>query len=102
MRFKILIFAIFFCWVGQASAATKVNVAVRQLVAWGVDETTARSVVERWVQRDAAGDPRALLQVFQRAMKDGAPVDLVVDKAAEGLAKGVFGPRLLSFLDDWG
>lgn len=102
MRLGRLIFTILFLGSGKAAADPHVDAAVQQLVSLGVKAPTARSVVERWVERDANRDPRPLLQTIRRASENQAPVDLLLDKTAEGLAKGVSGDRLLRALDDWG
>lgn len=103
MNLRKLIFAVLFLWGGQAAAGdAHVDAVVQQLTSLGVKETTVRLVVERWMERDTNRDPRPLLQTLQRASESGAPVDLMLDKTAEGLAKGVSVDRLLRALDDWG
>ncbi|GEM_PF-6217478 len=102
MKLGRQILAILFLWGGHAWGDPRVDAAVRQLVSLGVKETTARSIVERWVERDTRRDPRPLLQTLQRSSENGAPVDLMLDKTAEGLAKGVSGDHLLRVLDGLG
>ena len=102
MRLRSLIFAVLFLWGGQASGDAHADAVVQQLVSLGVKETTARSVVERWMERNSNRDPRPLLQTLQRASESGAPVDMMLDKTAEGLAKGASGDLLLRALDNWG
>lgn len=80
----------------------EVEVAVERLVALGAPEKVAQSVVGHWVERDEQVDPGALIAVVQGAAEAGAPVELVLDKATEGLAKGVPRDRLLRVLEDWG
>lgn len=102
MRLSIWVAALLLSWAGLATGAVNAHKAVKQLVASGVQEPDARLVVEQWVEKDGQADPEALVEVVRRASAAGAPVDLVVDKALEGLAKGVMGERLLRVLDDWG
>lgn len=102
MRLSIWVVALLLWWAGLAAGAVNARRAVKQLVESGVQEAEARLVIEQWFERDGQADPKALIDVIRRASAGGAPVDLVVDKALEGLAKGVAGERLVRVLDGWG
>lgn len=84
-------------WVGQASADT-----VKDLTALGLSETKAQTILQRWADRHPNQSPESFVQVIQAATQNGAPVDLITDKAAEGLAKGVPPQRLINALTMWG
>jgi hypothetical protein len=74
---------------------------VRALVNLGVNAEVARQVVRRWNARKPER-PEALVVLIERSAQAGAPVDLVVDKAAEGLAKGVPERSLVAAIETWG
>ena len=98
------------CWVvavlllgfGQSSGSEHARQAAERLVSLGIAEAAARALMERWIGTEADEDPEALVAVLERASEVGAPVGLVANKAAEGLAKSMPRGRLLEFLGDFG
>ncbi len=77
--------------------------AEEALTELGVAPAAARQLIERWQALAAAPSVDSLVQAMTDVVqRRRAPVDLVVDKVEEGLAKQVPPRRLLSALDPWG
>lgn len=83
-----------------ATASLDDRAGAALLVEAGLSEETARTLVERWQETESA-NLEELVERVRDASGRGAPVDLVADKALEGLAKRVPPPRLLDALDHW-
>ena len=82
-------------------AAAGAEAAQQRLAELGLDGGTARDVLSRWEAAHGDEATTALLAVFEEAADADAPLDLVADKVAEGLAKQVPIPRLLPALAQW-
>ncbi len=71
------------------------------LVDLGVDEGRAEQLLERWQDHhETSGDE--LVDILATAIENQAPPGLLIDKAAEGLAKSIPSSRLLPALRTWG
>ncbi len=71
------------------------------LVDLGVDEGRAEQLLERWQDHhETSGDE--LVDILATAIENQAPPGLLIDKAAEGLAKSIPSSRLLPALRKWG
>lgn len=87
---------------GLALGVPSTAAPVDDLEALGLSGEVSARLVSRW-EADAGGPPAdSLVAVIGRAVQRQAPLALVVDKAEEGLAKGVPTARLLPALDRWG
>lgn len=84
----------------SATARVDGEDAIEALDNAGVPKETARALVGRW-QAAEGGSTEGLVELVRKAGENGAPVDLVADKALEGLAKRVPPSRLLDVLERW-
>ena len=83
--------------------ADQVDSATERLVGLGVEATAARQLIVRWQAVAAAPPADSLVQAMTAVVeRRRAPLDLVVDKVSEGLAKQVPPEQLLPALDRWG
>lgn len=73
-----------------------------RLQEFGVPASEAEALIERWSGAQPPMPADSLLQAIERAVQRQAPVDLVIDKVTEGLAKRVPPPLLLVALHQWG
>lgn len=86
----------------ESALPADIEPAIEQLQALGVPAETGRQLLQRW-QAVAEGPPAdSLVSVIAGAVRRQAPVDLITDKIAEGLAKGVTPTQLLPAVDRWG
>lgn len=74
---------------------------LERLVERGAEEAATRDLFARWPESPDAPGLEALVLAVEEAVAGQAPIDLVLDKAAEGLAKGVAPAVLLSALARW-
>ena len=86
-------------WLCLGALPAAADEALDRLLDLGADETAAGSLMARWPEADGT---EALVAALAAAVEAGAPVDLMLDKAAEGLAKNVPPARLLPALRRWG
>jgi hypothetical protein len=71
------------------------------LVDLGVDEGRAEQLLERWQDHHETSEDE-LVDILATAIENQAPPGLLIDKAAEGLAKSIPSSRLLPALRTWG
>ena len=71
------------------------------LVDLGVDEGRAEQLLERWQDHHETSEDE-LVDILATAIENQAPPGLLIDKAAEGLAKSIPSSRLLPALRKWG
>ena len=71
-----------------------------RLVELGAEEARVQQLLDRWQDTYDSG-AEDLIETLARAMEAAAPADLVIDKAAEGVAKRIPIPRLLPALRLW-
>lgn len=86
--------------VALLATPARADEAVDRLIEAGVSEAPAQHLVERWGEAHPDGIEE-LVAILVAAIAAEAPPDLVVDKAAEGLAKGIPAARLLPALTAW-
>ena len=84
------------------AADTVIAAAAEDLVKLGVDREAAVHLLDSWVAVAGAPPADSLVQAIAGALRFQAPVDLIIDKTSEGLAKQIPPHRLLPALDRWG
>lgn len=99
MKQILFVLAGFVILCGQVLGSIGIAGAVDRVVGLGIDRQQAEALVVRWANEGGGHNVMPLVNVLEQASTRGAPIDLVINKTAEGLAKQLPQDSLLVFLE---